>query len=148
MTSETSRFANSPGKRIKLLRQDMGMTQGELVERLLNDEGVEVGQSYISEIERSDQVKTLPNGKRVYWLPGGNLLNALAGVLHTTTDYICMRTDDPNLPTRADEESLVVPLTDPAMRRELERLTTLYMSASPEHKQALMQFLQAFTVRT
>ena len=70
------------GKRIKRLRQDYDWNQAELAARLTG-EGVEVGVSHISRIEKSERN------------PSTEMLTSLARVLGTTTDYLLLLTDDP-----------------------------------------------------
>lgn len=66
---------NTPGKRLRAVRVNSGMSQKEIAAKL------GVTQSYLSRIER-----------------GGNPINSvvvqLAGILGVTTDYLLMRTDE------------------------------------------------------
>jgi transcriptional regulator with XRE-family HTH domain len=81
-------FANTTGKRVRLLRLDLGATQGE-VAKLLQKNGVDVGRTYVSEIERSNR------------MPSGEVIAGLARVFNTTSDYLLRLTDNPFRPTRA-----------------------------------------------
>ena len=86
-------WTNTTGKRIRLLRQDLDLTQEELTRRLQLD-GVSIGRSYISVLERSDK------------MPSGEVLAGLARALKTTTDYLLLRTEDAAQP---EEESITIP---------------------------------------
>lgn len=50
---------NTTGKRIRVLRNDLGLTQGEVMQQL-ESVGVAVDRSYLSILERTDRV---PNGE-------------------------------------------------------------------------------------
>ena len=89
----SKQFLDTVGKRIRILRQDLGLNQGELV-NALEKQGIEVGRSYISELERTDKV------------PSGTVLAGLAKVLGTTTDYLLMLTDDPILPNEQEDQKI------------------------------------------
>ena len=84
-------FFDTVGKRIRVLRQDVGYNQQDLAEQLTRH-GVSIGASYISELERTDRI------------PSGQVLAALARALGTTADYLLMLTDDPVPPGETDEE--------------------------------------------
>lgn len=83
---------NTTGKRIRALRNDYHLTQEELT-RQLNKAGVDAGRSYISILENSSKV------------PSGEVIQALARVLKTTSDYLLLLTDDPFRPGEIDEEA-------------------------------------------
>lgn len=101
---------NTIGKRVRLLRGDLDLTQEELI-RQLEKHGVEVGQTHISNIERKD---TLPSGK---------VLAGLARVLRTTTDYLLLLTDDPLIPEdKEDTEEEPFTADELALIRNLRRL--------------------------
>ncbi len=100
---------NTTGKRIRLLRGDLDLTQEELT-RQVKKLGVDVGRSYISILERSDSV------------PGGEVIRGLAQVLHTTTDYLLLLTDDPLIPGEPDEDVREVGDEEWALLLELRRL--------------------------
>lgn len=74
------------GKRARQLRIDLGMRQEDLLLAMENRCEVKVGQSYISELERSDEDRR----------PSGDVAVAIATVLGTTTDYLFRLTDDPD----------------------------------------------------
>jgi transcriptional regulator with XRE-family HTH domain len=100
---------NTTGKRIKLLRHDLDLTQEE-IRRRLHLNGVDIHQSYISSLERSNS------------LPSGEVLAGLARVLHTTTDYLLLLTDDPLIPGEPDEDVREVGDEEWALLLELRRL--------------------------
>lgn len=93
--SEMTDLLNSTGKRIKLLRHDLDLTQEEL-RRRLHLAGVDIHQSYISSLERSNS------------LPSGEVLAGLAKVLGTTADYLLLLSDDPLIPGEPDEDARTV----------------------------------------
>lgn len=90
---------NTTGKRVRLLRGDLDLTQEELT-RQMEKLGVKIGRSYISLLERSDS------------LPSGEVLAAMARVLHTTTDYLLLLTDDPLIPGEPEEDEDDLDLSD------------------------------------
>ncbi len=100
-------FFNTTGKRVRILRQDMGMTQDEMHHRLA-EAGARVSRSYVSVIERQDI------------LAGSDLVRGLAKVLNTSADYLLMLTDDPS-PSRSNFEEETQPL-DAAVRNMAERV--------------------------
>lgn len=77
-------FLNTVGKRIRWLRQGLEMNQGDL-SYALKGVGVEIGSSYVSELERSNRI------------PSGEVLAGLAKVLGCTTDYLLMLTDESDI---------------------------------------------------
>lgn len=100
---------NTTGKRIRLLRGDLDLTQEELT-RQVKKLGVDVGRSYISILENSDAI------------PSGEIIQGLARVLHTTTDYLLLLTDDPLIPGEPDEDVREVGDEEWALLLELRRL--------------------------
>lgn len=80
---------DTTGKRIRVLRGDLELTQAELT-RQLAKLGIEINQSYISTLETTNKT------------PSGEIIRGLAEVLQTTTDYLLLRTDDPLLPGEED----------------------------------------------
>lgn len=100
---------NTTGKRIRLLRGDLDLTQEELT-RQIEKLGVTIGRSYISLLERTSNV------------PSGDVLAGLARVLRTTTDYLLLLTDDPLIPGEPDEDMREVGDEEWALLLELRRL--------------------------
>ena len=90
--STTRTLFGSTGRRIKILRNDLGMNQGELA-RAASALGVPISQSALSRWE-SDETS-----------PPGNMLAAVARALETSTDYLLMMSDDPT-PAGEQEEDL------------------------------------------
>ncbi len=115
-------FFDTVGKRIRLLRQDLGLNQATLVSEL-KKQGIEIGSSYISELERTDKV------------PSGTVLAGLAKVLGTTTDYLLMLTDDPILPGEQEEQKV-----EDALAREL---LTVYGTLAADKKAILLYLAKA-----
>ena len=116
-------FLDTVGKRIRILRQDLGFNQGELVNELAK-QGIDVGRSYISELERTDKV------------PSGTVLAGLAKVLGTTTDYLLMLTDDPGLPNEQEEQEI-----EDALAREL---LAVYTTLAADKKAMLLYLAKTF----
>lgn len=83
---------NTTGKRIRVLRGDLDLTQGALT-REMSKLGVDINQSYISSLETTTKI------------PSGEVLRGLAQALNTTTDYLLLLTDDPLVPGELDEET-------------------------------------------
>ena len=100
---------NTTGKRLRVLRRDLELTQTELA-RQLGKAGVKINPSYISLLEGSDRP------------PSGEVLAGLAKVLHTTTDYLLLLTDDPLIPGEPDEDVREVGDEEWALLLELRRL--------------------------
>jgi transcriptional regulator with XRE-family HTH domain len=115
-------FFDTVGKRIRLLRQDLSLNQAALVSEL-KKQGIEIGSSYISELERSDKV------------PSGTVLAGLARVLGTTTDYLLLLTDDPNPPHEQEEQQI-----EDALAREL---LAVYMTLAADKKAMLLYLAKA-----
>ena len=87
------RLFDTLGKRVRILRMDLGLRQTDIV-RELSRQGVDIGQSYMSVIEGTDRI------------PSGQVVKALAELLGTSTDYLLMLTEDPNPPVSIDEEEV------------------------------------------
>lgn len=83
---------NTTGKRIRVLRQDLDLTQSE-VARQMTKLGTKINASYISTLEGNDK------------MPSGEVLRGLARVLQTTTDYLLLLTDDPLIPSEEIKEA-------------------------------------------
>lgn len=115
-------FFDTVGKRIRLLRQDLDLNQAALVSEL-KKQGIEIGSSYISELERTDKV------------PSGTVLAGLARVLGTTTDYLLLLTDDPNPPHEQEEQQI-----EDALAREL---LAVYITLAADKKAMLLYLAKA-----
>ena len=118
----SKQFLDTVGKRIRILRQDLGFKQAGLVNEL-EKQGIDVGRSYISELERTDKV------------PSGTVLAGLAKVLGTTTDYLLMLTDDPGLLEEQEEQKV-----EDALAREL---LAVYTTLAAEKKAVLLYLAKA-----
>lgn len=118
----SKQFLDTVGKRIRILRQDLGLNQAELVHEL-EKRSIEVGRSYISELERTDKV------------PSGTVLAGLARVLGTTTDYLLLLTDDPNPPHEQEEQQV-----EDALAREL---LAVYTTLAADKKAMLLYLAKA-----
>jgi transcriptional regulator with XRE-family HTH domain len=81
-------FLNTSGKRIRILRNDLGYSQPDLVE-VLQKNGITVSQSALSRYER-DETDV-----------GGKVVAAIAKLFGVTTDYLLLLTD---IPSVKDEE--------------------------------------------
>lgn len=112
-------FLNTTGKRIRILRQDLGMTQDEMHRRLVAN-GTEISRSYVSMIEKQDV------------LAGSHLARGLAKVLNTSSDYLLMLTDDPSPYAEHDENK---PQLDEDIRQLIDRL----MQFSAPKRQLLLR---------
>lgn len=102
-------FFDTVGKRIRVLRQDIGLNQQELTAEL-ERYGAVIGPSYVSELERTDKV------------PSAQVLAALAQALNTTTDYLLLLTDDPVPPGEEEEEAPARLLHEPPASYEVGEL--------------------------
>lgn len=71
------------GKRLRWLRIERGIDQKELT-KALAFRGVDIGQSYISTLERSENR-----------MPTGQVIAGLALELQTTSDYLLLLSDNP-----------------------------------------------------
>ena len=96
------------GDRIRQLRNDMGMTQAEMVVRLQKLVGA-VNQSHLSQVERGERGLA------------PDTLAAVAVVLETSTDYLVGLTDDPTTHGNMEEQVILVE-RDPIRREYLQRI--------------------------
>lgn len=119
------RFFDTVGKRIRVLREDLGMNQKMLCSEL-EKQDVYIGQSYISRIENTEKI------------PSGEVLVGLAQVLHTTTDYLLLLTDDPSTPSESEESSLYID-ADIADRTLLQRLIDVFSALTQADQQFIIE---------
>lgn len=93
---------NTFGKRLRALRQDRGLSQIDLRDRMEKECGVNIGGAYISELERSDRTPPLATAA------------AMAKVLNVTLDYLGLLIEDGELSyVRSDEAvSYITPEAD------------------------------------
>lgn len=113
---------NTFGKRVRILREDMGLTQEDVINRLAA-QGIKMRQSYLSEIERTDKT------------PTGDMVAGLAKVFNTTTDYLLLLNDDPSPPTPVQQQMLDLARNEKE-RELLEELVDLIRDI-PEGQQRL-----------
>lgn len=113
---------NTFGKRVRILREDMGLTQEDVINRLAA-QGIKMRQSYLSEIERTDKT------------PTGDMVAGLAKVFNTTTDYLLLLNDDPSPPTPVQQQMLDLARNEKE-RELLEELVDLIRDI-PESQQRL-----------
>ena len=74
------------GKRLRVLRIDREMSQIDLRDRMDKSYGVKIGETYISELERTDKMPTL------------QVAAAMARALETSLDYLGLLTEDSTAP--------------------------------------------------
>lgn len=96
------------GKRIKRLREDAGMTQGEFVVRL-KAVGATTTQSQLSQVERGEKGLSV------------EALAAVAVALDTSADYLMGLSDDATRREDQDEQVILVE-RDPGTRAWMQRL--------------------------
>ena len=113
---------NTFGKRVRILREDMGLTQEDVINRLAS-QGIKMRQSYLSELERTDKT------------PTGDMVAGLAKVFNTTTDYLLLLNDDPSPPTPVQQQMLDLARNEKE-RELLEELVDLIRDI-PESQQRL-----------
>ena len=112
---------NTFGRRVRILREDMGLSQTELVDRL-EGIGVKLRQTYLSELERTNKT------------PTGDVVAGLAKTLNTTTDYLLMMNDDASPPVPVEVQLLAEARTE-RERELLEELVALIRDMPPEQQQ-------------
>lgn len=115
----------STGKRIKLLRTGRDMNQKQL-QAALKEHGVEVGSSFLSQLESSSKQPSL------------EMLIALAKVLNTTTDFLLMLTDDPS-PSGSTDSQIVVDVSDRTERALIEDWLELMQDMEPERRESILR---------
>lgn len=113
---------NTFGKRVRILREDMGLTQADVISRLA-EQGIKMRQSYLSELERTDKT------------PPGEMVAGLARVFNTTTDYLLLLNDDPAPPTPVQQQMLSLARNEKE-KELLEELVDLIRDI-PESQQRL-----------
>lgn len=126
------------GKRIRALRQERGLSQIDLRERMEKEAGVTIGETYISELERKPITPSL------------EIAAAMAKVLDVTLDYLGMLIEDGELsykrvessPTyfsaEADEVAQLVDVMRPEQRVALV-MVARNLSSSPSERQRRKQ---------
>lgn len=105
------------GKRIRALRMDRGLSQVELRDRMHKEAEVEIGETYISELERSDRMPSL------------EVAAAMAKVLDVSLDYLGLLVDD--------GESYKRTPAPVYFSEEADRIAELFDAMRPEQRRAL-----------
>jgi len=123
------RFFDTFGKRVKVLREDLGLTQDDIRKNLARL-GVEIGQSYLSEIERS---KKMPNGE---------VIVGLAKVLRTSADYLLLLSE--NADPRNGAATVSIVSEDEEERRVLSELVELAQDVSRPEQSLLLEIVRRF----
>lgn len=116
------------GRRLRILRTDLNMTQTELRNEMERRFAVGVGQNHISDLERADSMPSL------------QVAAAIAQVLGTSIDYLAGITDDP-APNAKNESapSYISPEAD-QVAQQVDQLT-------PEQRQATLDLMLSITAR-
>lgn len=70
------------GKRLRVLRMDRGLSQIELRTEMEEKHGVDIGETYVSELERTNKMPSL------------EVAAAMAKTLKISLDYLALLTDD------------------------------------------------------
>lgn len=121
-------FLNSTGKRIRILRDDWGYSQGDLVQ-LLQGQGVTISQSALSRCER-DEIGI-----------DGRAIAGLAKLFGVTTDYLLMMTDIPS--NREEEEEGDQPQKlDKHTLDLVQRLTAAFTELSARDQAILLRMAE------
>lgn len=115
------RLFNTTGKRLRILRDDLGLNQSDVADEL-NRRGISVRQASISKYEKDEQRPSLET------------VVVLAEILGTTTDYLLMATD-------TDEPRAI---TDPSVSYVVNELMEIYEDLSPEQRQTLLYVARQF----
>lgn len=128
--SMPTQFENTLGKRVRLLRQDLGLNQEELQERMQKLAGVRVGQGYISDIERDKAT------------PSWQVIAGLAKALNTTSDYLMLLTDvsrgqNDHIDTITTEAVSAVRIIDSLPVVERERLLKVISAYDEDYRSYL-----------
>lgn len=84
------------GKRLKVLRVDRNMSQIDLRDMMEKDCGVSIGETYISELERTTKMPSL------------EVAAAMAKVLDVSLDYLGLLNDDATISYRRDTAPIYI----------------------------------------
>jgi transcriptional regulator with XRE-family HTH domain len=128
LISMTELRFNTFGKRVRILREDMGLSQSDLAERV-EASGVHLRQTYLSELERTGKT------------PTGEIVAGIAKALNTTTDYLLLMNDDP-APQRSVEEQLLAQARTEKERELFEELIELIKGMPPEQQQLALDAVE------
>jgi transcriptional regulator with XRE-family HTH domain len=115
------------GKRLQVLREDLGINQKELAHEL-GKMGISVDRSHIANIENNNRNPSL------------DLLTALAKALGTTTDYLLLLTDDPSPPNEQEPAAIPKGLSLPD---EFQSLLAIYEQLSADEQKNLLNVIKS-----
>lgn len=124
-------FLNTSGKRIRILRNDLGYSQPELVE-VLQKQGVTVSQSALSRYER-DETDV-----------GGNVVAAMARLFGVSTDYLLLLTDIPSIkdesldPDEKPSQTIDCSGLDPETFDLIRRFVAIFTELAPRDQALLL----------
>ncbi len=116
------------GMRISELRRAEGLTQRNLVALLKQQKGIDVGTSFLSQIESGTK------------MPSIELAKALADLLSASLDYILMRDDDPS--PRPNDLSLIVDAATLEEKRLLKIIVDEVQAVSPSDQQIVVDMVR------
>lgn len=86
---------NTFGRRLKLLRMDRGLSQVDLRDEL-KKHGIDIGETYISELERTTKMPSL------------EVAAAMAKALNITLDYLGLLIDEPDRSYKKEPEKIYI----------------------------------------
>jgi transcriptional regulator with XRE-family HTH domain len=129
------KFLNSTGKRVKLLREDLHMTQTEVIEAL-RQKGKSISQASLSRLESDNSDE-------------GQLIAALADLYNVTTDYLLMRTESTlTLEEETEEREKILKERsigydlDPKMKRLAQKLIAAFTQLSSRDQLLLLNMVE------
>lgn len=125
---DTSKSQKEIGRRVRMLREDMDLTQEEVRDRVRTLLGTSLSQNYLSDLEK---------GKRV---PSGKNLVALAQFFGVTTDYLLLLSDVPATPD--SERNLVIPIEDEYQRKVAEEAVELLLELPTEQQRHMLETIR------
>lgn len=117
------------GKRLRLLRQDRGMSQIDLRERMEKECGVSIGGAYISELERGDGTPVL------------KVAAAMAKVLDVSLDYLALLHDDASVSYRRQPTPVYFSL-------EADEVAQLVDAMQPEQRALIVSMARTIVAPT
>lgn len=140
-------YPKNMGRRVRILREDLGLSQQDFAEAVSKNHGISFTQSYLSRLEA---------GRPPF--PNGAVTIALAKELNTTTDFLLCLIDDPDarpisedqeraettaISTEAEEAAKIIDALLPPMRAEaLKVVKSLYDAEAARRTSAAMEFRQ------
>src|SRR3990172_8205833 len=131
-----SKYFDTFGKRLRILREDLSLSQKD-VAHALRQQGLPITNQYISKLERG------------YKTPSGEIVAGLARVLHTTTDYLLLLTDAGESPDDSEqndtvhENHVVYEVRSPATRALAQRLLTVFSQLSDDERAYVVELAEA-----